>query len=97
MQTGGPKEKYNLSRRQMSYFADLVSTQLFGSNCISNLLTKNLLVLLVLLSSSVCGICHYFIRESHLIYLINLDFLIHIFICKNGVDISVYMCMCAAC
>ena len=24
----------------MSYFADLVSTQLFGSNCISNLLTK---------------------------------------------------------
>lgn len=67
----------------MSYFADLVSTQLFGSNCISNLLTKNLLVLLVLLSSGVCGICHYFIIESHLIYLINLDFLIHIFICKN--------------
>ena len=40
VQTGGPKEKYYLSRRQISYFADLVSTQLFGSNCISNLLTK---------------------------------------------------------
>ena len=41
-------------------------------------------------SHQVCGICHHFIIESHLIYLIHLGFLIRIFICKNGVDISVY-------
>ena len=89
VQTGGPTEKYYLSRRQMSYFADLVSTQLFGSNCISNCISWPR-VLLVLLSPGVCGICHHFIIESHLIYLIHLGFLIWIFIRKNGVDISVY-------